>query len=202
MNNTISNLLLDALRYQLRMERPARAWNGTPKPVSKKFPTQSGNKIVTGRLYDEMSIFWEKDWEDGEVKIGIDFGNADYWYYVNYGRKPGTKITKVSIDKFGNQREYETYTKFPPINKIKDWAKAKPVLQYRDRLGRFIDNDTRAFLIGRAIARDGIYGIKFIDAALAQVKEELKEMLLDDARQYFEDVIKKGLIIRTNVRQQ
>lgn len=196
MKETISNLLLDALRAQLRMERPARAYDGRLKPVNGKYPNQSGNKYVSGNLYDQMSVFWDSDWEDGEVRIGIDFGDADYWYYVNYGRKPGQKITKVRIDRFGNQIEYESFTKFPPINKIMEWAKQKPVLQYRDRLGRFISNDTRAYLISRAIARDGIYGIRFIDAALAQVKTELIEMLGDSAREYFEGIIKKGLITR------
>lgn len=202
MEQTISNLLLDALRAQLRKERPARAYDGRLKPVNGRTPTQYGNKYVTGTLYDQMSIFWEKSWEDGEVRIGIDFGDADYWYYVNYGRKPGQKITKVRIDRFGNQIEYESYTKFPPLDKIKEWAKQKPVLQYRDRLGRFISNDTRAYLMSRAIARDGIYGIRFIDAALAQVKQELVEMLGESARQYFEGILLKGLITRINTKQE
>jgi hypothetical protein len=120
---------------------------------------------------------------------------------VNYGRKPGTKTTKVRIDRFGNQVEYESFTKFPPLNKIKEWAKAKPVLQYRDRLGRFISNDTRAYLMSRAIARDGIYGIRFIDAALQQVRDELIEMLGESATEYFNSIIRKGLITRINTKQ-
>jgi hypothetical protein len=201
MKETISNLLLDALRAQLRLERPARAYNGQLKPVNGQYPNQSGNKYVSGTLYDQMSVFWDSDWEDGEVRIGIDFGDADYWYYVNYGRKPGTKTTKVRIDRFGNQVEYESFTKFPPLNKIKEWAKAKPVLQYRDRLGRFISNDTRAYLMSRAIARDGIYGIRFIDAALQQVRDELIEMLGESATEYFNSIIRKGLITRINTKQ-
>ena len=196
MKETINNLLLDALRAELSKERPARDYNGNLKPLNRRTPTQSGNKIVTGRLYDDMSIFWEKSWEDGEVRIGIDFGDASEWYYVNYGRKPGEEITRVRTDRFGNQIEYQSYTKFPPLEAIRDWAKAKPVTQYRDRLGRFISNDTRAYLISRAIARDGIYGIKFIDAALTSVKQELVELLGDEARAYFEDIIRKGLITR------
>jgi len=200
MKETINNLLLDALRAELRKERPARDFNGNLKPLNGRTPNQSGNKIVSGRLYNEMQIFWEKSWEDGEVRIGIDFGDASEWYYVNYGRKAGTPITKVRTDRFGNQIEYQSYTKFPPLEAIKSWAKAKPVLQYRDRLGRFISNDTRAYLISRSIARDGIYGIKFIDAALASVRGELIELLGDSAREYFEDVIRKGLITRVNVQ--
>ena len=40
-------------------------------------------------------------------KIEADISIASYWKYVEYGRRPG---------------------KFPPVNKILDWIKVKPVI--------------------------------------------------------------------------
>ena len=66
-----------------------------------------------------------------EANISI----ASYWKYVEYGRRPG---------------------KFPPINKILNWIKVKPVIP-RPMNGLKPPTEPQlAFLIARKIARDGI----------------------------------------------
>lgn len=68
-------------------------------------------------------------------KYEADISIASYWKYVEYGRRPG---------------------KFPPINKILDWIKIKPVIP-RPMNGLKPPTDKQlAFLISRKIARDGI----------------------------------------------
>lgn len=59
---------------------------------------------------------------------------ANYWKYVEYGRRPG---------------------KFPPPNKILKWIEIKPVLP-RPINGIKPTNKQMAFLISRKIAREGI----------------------------------------------
>ena len=68
-------------------------------------------------------------------KIEADISIASYWKYVEYGRRPG---------------------KFPPVNKILDWIKVKPVIP-RPMNGLKPPTEPQlAFLIARKIARDGI----------------------------------------------
>ena len=68
-------------------------------------------------------------------KYEADISIASYWKYVEYGRRPG---------------------KFPPINKILNWIKVKPVIP-RPMNGLNPPTEPQlAFLIARKIARDGI----------------------------------------------
>lgn len=68
-------------------------------------------------------------------KFEADISLASYWKYVEYGRRPG---------------------KFPPINKILEWIKIKPVIP-RPKNGLKPPTEHQlAFLIARKIARDGI----------------------------------------------
>ena len=68
-------------------------------------------------------------------KFEADISIASYWKYVEYGRRPG---------------------KFPPINKILNWIKVKPVIP-RPMNGLKPPTEPQlAFLIARKIARDGI----------------------------------------------
>lgn len=61
----------------------------------------------------------------------------DYWYYVENGRGPG---------------------KFPPIDKILEWVRIKPVIPYSDSRGRLPTEEQLAFLIARKISREGTEG--------------------------------------------
>lgn len=68
-------------------------------------------------------------------KLDASISLASYWKYVEYGRRPG---------------------KFPPINKILNWIKVKPVIP-RPMNGLKPPTEPQlAFLIARKIARDGI----------------------------------------------
>lgn len=74
-----------------------------------------------------------------DIKDNVDdliltvFGNKAI-YYFSEGRRPG---------------------KFPPLAEIKSWAKLHDLDPFRDKKGRFITFDARAFLIGRKIAQKG-----------------------------------------------
>lgn len=68
-------------------------------------------------------------------KFEADISIASYWKYVEYGRRPG---------------------KFPPINKILNWIKVKPVIPRPINGLKPPTEHQLAFLIARKIARDGI----------------------------------------------
>lgn len=90
------------------------------------------NKKASGNLIKSiksLSIDFTSSKLSGSISL------ADYWKYVEYGRKPG---------------------KFPPPNKILDWVKIKPILP-RPINGIKPTEKQLAFLIGRKISK---YGIK------------------------------------------
>lgn len=99
------------------------------------------NKKASGNLIRSLkpvSIKFSNNKIQGEIYI------AEYWKYVEYGRRPG---------------------KFPPIDKILNWIKVKPVLP-RPMNGLKPPTEKQlAFIISRKIARDGIpAGNQYTDA--------------------------------------
>lgn len=89
------------------------------------------NKKATGDLIRSIKPI-EIEFSNNKMSGSISLAN--YWKYVEYGRKPG---------------------KFPPQNKILDWIKIKPVIP-RPVNGIKPTEKQLAFLISRKIARDGI----------------------------------------------
>lgn len=81
-----------------------------------------------------------------------------YWYYVENGRKAG---------------------KFPPLSKILDWIRIKPVIPYSDSRGRLPTEEQLAFLIARKISRDGTEPKR----VLAETVEELNRYYLPKLQQ-------------------
>ena len=88
---------------------------------------------------------------DDEFVVTIHL--EDYWIFVENGRKAG---------------------KFPPISKILDWIRIKPVIPYSDSRGRLPTEEQLAFLISRKIAEQGTEGRK----VLAETVEELNNYYL------------------------
>lgn len=89
------------------------------------------DKYATGKLIQNIKTYVKNKGMGYEVGLYLE----DYWKYVEEGRKPG---------------------KFPPVDKILDWIKIKPVLADKDRNGRVPTPKQLAFLIGRKIAEEGI----------------------------------------------
>lgn len=69
-----------------------------------------------------------------DTKLELSLSLLDYWYYVDNGRKAGT---------------------FPPVDKILDWIKIKPIIPEPIN-GRLPTENQLAYLIGRKIEEKGI----------------------------------------------
>jgi hypothetical protein len=150
----ISQLLKKAIQEQILIPRPSLTYNGQEKPVNPIYqrPLPSP-RVNTGELVNSVEVYFESDFEDGEANIVVDFGAADYWEFVNYGRRPSIK--------------------YPPLSVIEAWASTKPLQRYRNSLGQFISNKSRAFLVARSIKEYGYYGINFLDKAYQKVQNQL-----------------------------
>jgi len=72
--------------------------------------------------------------KDGALyTVSLDL--LSYWKFIEYGRKPG---------------------RFPPIEKIREWVRIKPVVPRPMANGKLPSLQQLAFLIARKIAREGI----------------------------------------------
>lgn len=84
---------------------------------------------------------------DGKY-LTVSIQLEEYYKYVEYGRKAG---------------------KFPPIEKIKEWIKVKPVLPYTR--GKRLPNENQlSYLIGRKIAREGTRANPFLEPTIRDFK--------------------------------
>ncbi len=88
-------------------------------------------KNASGELADSVRYIVKRD----AAVYAVDLSLADYWQYVEYGRRPG---------------------KFPPPDKILEWVRVKPVIPRPMVNGKLPTEKQLAFLIGRKIAREGI----------------------------------------------
>lgn len=111
-----------------------------------------GNKVAAGTLYN--SVEYTVDQNTGDIQ----FYYAPEGEFVESGRRPG---------------------KFPPPQAIAKWARQKKLPRFRDKKGRYISNDARAFLIGRSIAIKGIKPYPFFTDAIEQATQQLYGNLED-----------------------
>lgn len=86
-------------------------------------------------------------------EYAIDLNLEDYWKYVEEGRGPG---------------------KFPPVNKILEWIRIKPVLPHPDNNGKLPTEQQLAFLISRKIADEGFEGSHDLSDTIEEVDYETK----------------------------
>ena len=110
--------------------------------------------FASGRLFDSIKHIVQVD--DKTIELSLEL--EDYWKYVEEGRAPG---------------------KFPPLGKIEEWIRIKPVSPYPDAKGRVPSTEQLAFLIGRKIAEEGIEGKHLLEASIESTQDWID--LIEDA---------------------
>jgi hypothetical protein len=177
-------VLKKAIQAQLSIPRLSRAYDGRIKPAS--LAGAISPKSLTGQLSNSVNVKFVEGGQNN-LELVVSFTDNDYWYYVDQGRQPGKEIVKrrqarKKNGQFGKVFYVRDYTKYPPLSQILQWVRQRPALQGAG------DIDTRAYLASRSIARDGIYGIQFIDAAIKEVTPVLIEMFGDYAETIFDNL--------------
>ena len=97
----------------------------------------------------------------------VKFYMADYGTFLDKGVSGNKK--KQSYKNYKNQTESSPYsytTKQPPPNILAKWISKKGIKGRDKKTGRFISNLSLAFIIGRAIKRDGIKSLSFFQKPL------------------------------------
>lgn len=110
------------------------------------------NVNASDNLYNSVKYMLDVDSKKFEVKLQL----ADYWKYVENGRKPG---------------------KWPPISAIEKWIEIKPVLPRPMANGQLPTNKQLAFLIARKIGLEGIQPRPILDQSIKDVWDVMKEFL-------------------------
>lgn len=114
---------------------------------------------ASGKLV--QSVKYEMRMGDTSYEVGLWL--EDYWKYVEHGRKAG---------------------KFPPLSKIEEWIRVKPVIP-RPYNGKLPTEKQLAFLIGRKIAQEGIEPKNVLKRTMDEV---LDEMLMSVKQAIMEDI--------------
>lgn len=130
------------------------------------------DKKASGGLIDTLKYIYSHNGFKYEVSLYL----KDYWYYVEHGRKPG---------------------KFPPVDKILEWIRIKPVLPYEDKNGRLPTENQLAFLIGRKIAEKGIKAGNQLKKTIEELNSEYMYNIEEALSQDLDESI--GIIIKYSI---
>lgn len=129
----------------------------------------STGAFASGKLFDSVHHIVTVD----DHTIDLSLSLEDYWKYIEEGRGPG---------------------KFPPLDKIEEWIRIKPVAPYPDSQGRVPSNKQLAFLIGRKIAEEGTEGRHLLDNAIESTQdwmEIIEQAISKDIEMEIDEFLKK-----------
>lgn len=164
----IADMFKGQVQLELRKKRPSRTKKGLPKPVSGRYPTPISAPRATGRLYNSVNVYWEGSFEEQDLSMVLDFGDVDYWSFIDQGRNPN------SGKRTGQMRPA-----------LAQWARVKPLPRFRDERGRFLSNEERAMLITRSVAKYGYEGTFFIQKAIDRTVNKIEDEIGNAAAIFF-----------------
>lgn len=125
------------------------------------------NVNATFELFNSIS-YQVSDLNNNKFEVTLSL--ADYWKYVENGRKAG---------------------KFPPISKIENWIKIKPVIPFSNNNKKIPTQKELAYLISRKIARQGIQPRPFLKNSVEEINriyfDKIEEALTKDTERIFDD---------------
>jgi len=179
----LGDVIEQNIKTELLKPRQSRGYDGRPKS-----PGAVNNRVYTGRLLDAATVSWERD-TDGNIKMVIEFPGAPEWQVVNSGRR--------------GKKQSPTF-KYPPLATIATWARTRTnnsIPQFRDKQGRFMSNDDRAFLIQRSIGELGIAPTFFLDEAIKQSMDDISRDFGIYGRAFIEEVIREKITFRTGTQR-
>lgn len=112
---------------------------------------ENDHVTLNGNLLNSVEYIVKK----GGHEISVSLKLQDYWKYVENDTKPH----------------------FPPVDKIREWIKIKPVLPYPDDNGNLPTENQLAYLIGRKIYKEGTEGTHDLYDAVNFINDEYEEKI-------------------------
>ena len=108
---------------------------------------EASGRRATGNLITSVNTTVTTDEQSFTIELQLE----DYYKYVEEGRSAG---------------------RFPPVDKILEWIKVKPILPTPDARGKLPTERQLAFLIGRKIANEGFQGSHDLEHTMQEVDYE------------------------------
>lgn len=132
-----------------------KALNDIGEMLVNKYREKLENEGInaSGKLSNSAEYRVEINDTTYEVQLWLE----DYWRWVENGRKAG---------------------KFPPINKVREWIKVKPVIP-REINGKLPTENQLAYLISRKIALKGIEAKNVLSRSLEDIENNVYNLLLE-----------------------
>lgn len=123
----------------------------------------SDNATASGVLIN--SVKYILDFRENMFEVSLSL--ADYWKYVEYGRKAGGK--------------------FPPPSAIRKWIEVKPILPRPMKNGNLPTLNQLTYLISRKIAEKGIRPRGILEKSLEEINREYEEKISEALTQDLSD---------------
>lgn len=127
--------------------------------------------VASGKLLNSIRYIFNKNNTSFEISMEM----AEYWKYVENGRKSG---------------------KFPPISAIKEWVNVKRVIP-RPYNGKLPTENQLAFLIARSISKNGIRPKPIFNDTLDDAMNDFENGLEDAFTKDVENEMDKITVLLT-----
>lgn len=111
----------------------------------------NNDRIASGELLNSCEYIIQKD----SYSISVSLQLAEYWKYVEWDTKPH----------------------WPPVDKILEWVKIKPVLPHSGSDGKLPTPEQLTFLIGRKIAKEGTKGSNDLHQSIEELNNEYMQLI-------------------------
>ena len=131
-----------------------------------------GKKATPGTLMKSISYTIDPR------TLQIDFYYEDYGEFVESGRRKGARM--------------------PPPGPIAKWAKQRGLPRFRDKKGKYISNESRAFVLAKSISIKGIKPFPFFTDAIEDSITKLAAKLEDGIAKDLEYQIDASLSTHMN----
>jgi len=178
----LADLIKNSVQEQLLVQRPSLGYDGQPKGDSSRFGVKYNNRRNTGFLYKNVNVYY-KETPNGDLQMVIDFGQADYWRWVDQGRRGTDQLASL---------------KYPPLAQILAWTKQRGLPQFRDERGRFISDLQRAYMIRTSIGKHGIYKTDFVQKGIDSVLQDVELRLSQWAEDFLNKLLEeKNIIVKS-----
>ena len=113
------------------------------------------------------SVKYILDFRENMFEVSLSL--AEYWKYVEYGRRAGGK--------------------FPPPSAIRKWIEIKPVLPRPMKNGKLPTLNQLTYLISRKIAEKGIRPRGILEKTLEEINREYEEKISEALTQDLTDAM-------------
>lgn len=122
------------------------------------------DKIASGQLLNSVEYQVVQNGMVYEVQLRLQ----DYWKYVEYGTKPH----------------------LPPVSKILEWVRVKPVIPRPNDNGKLPTPIQLAWAITKGIEKHGTIGTESLEEALLDINYKYREKLVIALHQDMETIMK------------